>query len=385
MARGTHVFDCYNIAQLRERARRRLPLGIWEYLERGTEDEFGMVRNRNALDALTFRPRVLRDVSKIEPATDLLGCPAAFPLAIAPTGAAGIMWHEGDLALAQAAARAGVPFTISSASTMDLERIASAGGTLWFQLYFWEDRALSLAAVERAWGAGCKALFVTIDLPVQPNREYYHRNGFGTPFRPNARNILDILSRPRWLLSVMGRYMLSGGVPTQANLPDRLRNKITQSALPGTLFKQDNLDWDEVSRLRDSWPGKLVLKGILHPQDAEHAIAIGADAIVVSNHGARALDSAMASAAALPEIVKSVGGRIEVLMDGGVRRGSDVVKALAMGAMGVLAGRAPLYGLACGGEEGALRALQLLQAETVRTMAMVGARNVDEIDNALLR
>ena len=265
-----------------------------------------------------------------------------------------------------------------------IEEIARAGGDLWFQLYMWADRALSHDVIDRAAGLGCSALLVTLDLPVPPNREYLHRNGFGTPFRLNARNTLDVLAHPRWLLGTMARYAVNGGIPSQANLPDRLRNKVTQSAHPGAHFKQDNLDWDEVARLRERWPGKFVLKGILRADDAERAAAMGADAIVVSNHGGRGLDCAVASIDALPTIVEAVGGRVEIVLDSGVRRGSDVVKAVAKGASGVLAGRAALYGLAAAGEDGVVRALELLKAETSRTMAMLGARNVSEIGPDLL-
>ncbi|MGZ3198400.1 MAG: alpha-hydroxy acid oxidase [Croceibacterium sp.] len=370
---------CYNIADLRERARARLPHGIWEYAERGVEDECGMARNRAAFEAVTFRPRVLRGVASVDATTEIFGKAIPFPLAVAPTGAAGLMWHKGDLALARAAAKAGVPFIISSASTMDLEQIAEAGGRQWFQLYLWENRELSYAVIDRAWQLGCEALFVTLDLPVQPNREYIQRNGFGTPFRLNARNTLDVLTHPRWLASVMARYMLEGGIPTQANLPDRLRAKVTKGAPPGALFKQDDLDWDGLKQLRDRWSGKFVLKGVLHPEDAEKALSLGADGVVVSNHGGRALDCSMASLEALPAIVSAVGGRMTVFLDSGVRRGSDIVKAVANGADAVLAGRALLYGLAAFGEPGVARAIELLRAETVRTMAMLGARTFAEV------
>ena len=376
--------SCYSIADLRERARRRLPRGIWEYAERGTEDETGMARNRAAFERVTFRPRVLRGVQSIDPGTEIFGKRSAMPLALAPTGAAGLLWYEGDLALARAAAAAGVPFTISSASTMDVEQIALAGGRLWFQLYYWEDRALSHAVVDRARDLGCEALFITLDMPVPPNREYIHRSGFGTPFQLNARNTLDVFTHPRWLAGVMGRYALDGGIPTQANLPDRMRAKITKGAPPGALFKQDDLDWEAVKPLRDRWPGKFVLKGLLHPEDAERALALGADGVVVSNHGGRALDSSVATIDALPDIVAAVGGKMTILLDSGVRRGSDVVKAVALGADAVLAGRAPLYGLAAAGEAGVARALALLHAETARTMAMLGARTIAEVDASLL-
>ena len=377
-------FGCYNIADLRARARARLPKGVWDYLERGVEDETGMARNRAAFESITFRPRVLRGVEQIDTAITLFGREIALPLAVAPTGAAGLMWYEGDRALAEAAAGAGLPFTISSASTIDLERIAEAGGRLWFQLYLWEERELSYQVVDRARDAGCEALFITLDMAVTPNREYILRSGFGTPFRLTSRNAFDIVRHPRWLAGVMGRYALAGGIPSQANLPQRLRTKVTGSAPPGALFKQDTLDWDEVARLRDRWPGPFVLKGILHPHDADMALAMGADGIVVSNHGARALDGSMASIDALPAIVERVGGRMAVLLDSGIRRGSDIAKALALGADLVLAGRAPLYGLATGGEAGVAHALGILGAETRRTMAMLGARSVAEIDRHLL-
>jgi isopentenyl diphosphate isomerase/L-lactate dehydrogenase-like FMN-dependent dehydrogenase len=213
------------------------------------------------------------------------------------------------------------------------------------------------------------------------DREYIHRNGFRTPFRLNARNVADVLAHPRWLAGVMGRYALSGGIPSQANLPNRLRSKVTQAAMPGALFKQDDLDWDAIKTLRDRWPGKLVLKGVLHPGDAELAVKVGADGVVVSNHGARALDSSVATIDALPAVVGAIAGRAAILFDSGVRRGSDITKAVALGADVVMAGRAPLYGLAAFGEAGARRAIELLRTEFTRTMALLGTRNMQELRN----
>ncbi len=343
------VADCWNIEDLRRKARRRLPHGVWEYLERGVEDETGMARNRAAFDRLTFCPRVLRDVSAIDTSTTILGQPSALPFAIAPTGAAGMMWYRGDVELARAAAKAGIPFTISSASTMDLEEIIPAGGRQWFQLYLWENRELSYAVLDRAHAQGCDTLFVTLDLAVPPNREYLHRNGFGMPFGLNRRNVPDILTHPRWLAGVIGRYMLDGGLPQQANLPAHLKNSVARGAKPGALFKQDDLDWDAIAQIRARWPGKLVLKGILHPEDARLAVAAGADGIVVSNHGARSLDHAVAAIDALPAIVSAVSGQTAVLLDSGVRRGSDVVKALALGADAVMIGPGDALRLGGGG------------------------------------
>ena len=378
------VQSCHNIDDLRRQARRRLPLGIWEYFERGVEDELGMARNRNAFDRITFRPRVLRNVEQVDTTWEILGQKTSLPFAIAPTGAAGLAWYRGEVALASAARNAGVPFTISTASTMDLGEITAAGGTQWFQLYLWENRELSMQVVDRAWENGCTALFVTLDLPVTPNREYIKRNGFGTPFRINARNTIDVLTHPLWLAGVMGRYMIAGGIPTQANLPAQLTAKVTESLPPGAGYKQDNLDWDGIRQLRDRWPGKLVLKGVMHPEDAAQAAAVGADGIVVSNHGGRSLDGSMATMDALPEVVSAVGGRMSVLIDSGVRRGSDIVRALALGADGVLTGRAPLYGLAAGGQAGVERSIQILREEIATTMAMLGVTRVQDIDRSLL-
>lgn len=376
--------DCHNILDLKATARRRLPRGAWDYLDRGVEDETGLTRNRAALDSVTFRPRVLRAVDQVDTRCSLLGLDCAFPLALAPTGAAGLLWYRGDLELARAAAQAGIPFTISSASTIDVEEIAAARAGSWFQLYLMEDRELSMAIMQRARVAGCGTLFLTVDLPVGPNREYMHKNGFGIPFRLNAKNAFDALTHPRWLVKTIGRYLLAEGIPTQANLPPRLRAKISEGAPPGAIFKQDDLDWDGVKAIRDLWPGKLVLKGVLHPEDARLAAAIGADGVVVSNHGGRAFDCSIAPMKALPDIVDAAAGRLSVLVDGGVSRGSDIAKALALGADGVLAGRAVLYGLAVGGQAGVARAIELLRAEFARSMAMLGARTTREIDRDLL-
>jgi isopentenyl diphosphate isomerase/L-lactate dehydrogenase-like FMN-dependent dehydrogenase len=267
---------------------------------------------------------------------------------------------------------------------MDVEQIATAGGKLWFQLYLWENRALSHAAMERAKAVGCPVCFLTVDLPVNPNREYNQRNGFGTPFRLGRRNMIDIVSHPRWFAGVLGRYMLNGGIPQQANLPAHLRASVTKSAPVGSAFRNDNLDWDEMAALRDRWGGKFVVKGIMRPDDAERALALGVDGVVVSNHGGRALDCAPATIEALPGVVAAVGGKMAVFVDGGVMRGSDIVKAIALGADAVLTGRAICYGLAAGGEAGAGRALDLLSSEVRRTMGLTGCRSVAEITRDLI-
>jgi isopentenyl diphosphate isomerase/L-lactate dehydrogenase-like FMN-dependent dehydrogenase len=371
--------EAYNIADLRSLAKRRLPRGIYDYVERGCEDEHGLNCNRSAFGEIKLLPRVLKDVSSVSLTTSLFGRETAMPIAIAPTGSAGLLWYNGDHALAAAAAKLGIPFTISSASTQNIEEIAAAGGRIWFQLYLWEDRALSMDVVRRAHEAGCELLMVTVDIPVSPNREFNLRNGFGTPFRPSRRNLSDMLVHPRWLTSVMLRYALTTGMPRQANLPAHLRAKVTQMAEPGAQWRGDNLTWDEVATIRDQWPGKFVIKGILHPGDAEKAVALGADGIVVSNHGGRNLDSALPTIEALPSVVAAVGSRATIFMDGGIQRGSDIMKAVAMGARAVLVGRAPLYGLAIEGEDGVVRALEFLRSELARSMALSGVRAIDEL------
>lgn len=240
--------------------------------------------------------------------------------------------------------------------------------------------AISLAVVDRAWRAGCEALFLTLDMAVTPNREYILRSGFGTSFRLNAGNALDILAHPRWLAGVMGRYALEGGIPSQANLPQQMKTKVTGSAPPGALFKHDNMDWDEVARLRDRWPGKLVLKGILHPDDAERALAVGADGVVVSNHGARSLDAAIASLAALPAIVERVGGRLTGVLR--QRRAARQRYRQGAGARCRHGDDRPGAALWPGGGRapGVAHALGILVAETRRTMAMLGAGSPTELE-----
>ncbi|WP_137679206.1 alpha-hydroxy acid oxidase [Aurantiacibacter suaedae] len=375
---------CWNIADLRRKAEARLPRGVWEYLERGVEDETGMGRNRAALDALTFVPRVARNVEQIDLSASLLGEQSALPFAIGPTGAAGLIHYNGDIALARAARAAGIPFTISSASTLNLEQIVAEAGRVCFQLYLWENRELSFDVVRRAQAAGCDTLFVTLDLPVPPNREYLSRNGFGIPFKPNRQNVADVLMHPRWLLGVIGQYMLrEGKLPQQANLPPHLRHSIGKGGMPGAQFKQDNLDWDGIAELRDMWRGKMVVKGVLHPDDAVLAARYGLDAVIVSNHGGRALDYSIAAIDALPAVLDAAGERLDVWYDSGIRRGSDIAKALALGAKGVLIGRATLYGLAAGGEVGVARAIALLEQELRRTMAYLGVTSIEGLDRSV--
>ena len=370
---------CFNIEDLRQAARRRLPRGIFEYVDRGSEDEVGLRANRAAFERIRLLSRVLDDVSSRSLETTLFGRTLSMPMAIAPMSPAGLCWHEGEMALAHAAASAGIPYTLPTESMTALERIAEAGGTLWFQLYLWNRREYSYALVERVERAGYEALIATVDTCVAPNREYNARNGFAMPIRPSLRAALDVLAHPRWLAGTLGRYVLSSGLPIVANHPEAYRYAIFRDGPDDATNISRSMTWDDIRTLRKKWPRTLMVKGILHPDDARLAIEAGSDAIIVSNHGARNFDSAVASIDALPAVVAAVGDRATVLLDSGIRRGSDVLKALALGAKAVLVGRAALYGIGAAGEPGARHALALLRSELDRTMAYAGCREVAAI------
>jgi (S)-mandelate dehydrogenase len=367
----------YNISDLREIALRRVPKGLFEFVDRGTEDEVALRNNRAVFERIKFRPRTLVDVSARSQEVTLFGQTQKMPIAIAPTGTAGLMWYEGEIALARAAKAAGIPFTLATGSMTSMERVAEeAGGRLWFQLYMWPDKALSHTLVERARKAGYEGLVVTVDSAISGNREYNLRNGFTIPFTFTRKNVTDVLMHPRWLLGVLGRYMMTTGMPRYENYPSEIKYKVTAAPMGRSQMKNDSLNWEDLRTLRKMWPGLLMVKGIMHPQDALKAAECGADAVIVSNHGGRNLDSSPAPIEMLPGIADAVGNRLTVIVDSGYRRGSDVVKALALGASAVLIGRATLYGIAAGGEAGAARAIGLLREEIDRVMALIGCSSV---------
>jgi len=316
---------------------------------------------------------------------DIFGSSAAMPLAIAPTGTAGIAWYEGEFELAKAAAAAGVPFTLATGSNTPMEKLANeAGGRLWMQLYMWKEKHFSDELVKKAARNGFEALLWTVDIGHGANREHNLRNGFATPYVINPKSVIDMLRHPTWLSTVMGRYFMNGGMPKHVNYPEGYQMPITGNVSKlgdkkPTTKRVDQLSWDDVDRLRDIFPGKLFIKGIMRADDAEQAIEHGVDGIVVSNHGGRNMDSAPAPIQVLPEIVKAVDGRMTVIVDSGVRRGSDIVKCMALGADAVLAGRATLYGTAAGGEAGATKAIDILKDEMKRTMAYIGKQRVADI------
>ena len=370
-----------NIEDLRDAARRRLPKGVFEFFDRGSEDEVSLSENRAAFRRIKMRNKVLVDVSTRSTQTQLFGKPMAMPLAIAPTGIAGLTWYEGELELARAAQRFGVPFTLATPSITAIESIAQVeGGRNWFQLYMWRDREASYSLVKRARDAGFEALILTVDTPVSPIREYNRRNGFNSPFTFNMKIAADVAMHPGWMLNVLWPYLRTTGMPRPVNYPRGSGGRAT-SGLSGVAaaMRGDDLSWDDIARLRDRWKGPIMIKGVHLPEDAERAVKEGLDGIIISNHGGRNLDGAVSPIEVLPEIVAAVGTRTDVLIDSGIRRGSDVLKAIALGAKAVLSGRCTLYGTSIAGQHGAVHALNLLRRELDTSMAYTGCRMISEI------
>jgi (S)-mandelate dehydrogenase len=371
-----------NIEDLRVLARRRLPRAIFDFFDGGAEDETTLRGNRAAFERVRLLPKVLVDVSKIQTEVEIFGKPSALPLAIAPTGGISAGRHEAELILARAAKAWGVPFTMATPSAFTIERVAEeVGGRLWFQLYCVRNLEFRKKLVERARNAGYEAILVTVDLPVSGKRERDPRNGFHTPYSPNWRNSRDVILKPAWALE-----MLRHGLPGMANLEGYPFTAPSGTDIVTAVGREmdSGLEWNYIKRLRDEFPGKLLLKGVERPDDAERAVSVGCDGIVISNHGGRQLDGAAATLDALPEISKTVGKKLTVLLDGGVRRGVDILKARALGAHAVLTGRATLFGAMAGGEPGARRALEILSTELVRAMQLCGVRSVDAITPDLL-
>ena len=367
-----------NADDYRGRAREILPRGLFEYIDRGTEDEIALRRLRASLDGITLLPSVLTGHDRRDLDTTLLGQHLAAPLVLAPTALAGLVAHDGETKLARAASRVGIPVCISTQSVTTVETIRRGAPDvmLWFQLYVWRDRALTARLLERACACGCEALVVTVDTPVAPNREYNKRNGFEIPFKPSLRSIIDVARHPRWLLGVLMRYLLSEGMPTYGHYPDEFRTAIARPSIAEAVRIEHRLNWDDMRWLREIWPGKLIIKGVLAVNDAETAAGIGADAIVVSAHGGRNLDCLPAPAECIPAIADAVKGRLSILADSGVRRGTDVLKYLALGAEAVLLGRLPLWGLAAEGEAGAEAVVRMVLREMDTAMAFLGADRI---------
>lgn len=371
-----------NVQDLRALARRRVPRAIFDYADRGSYDEVTLRANRAGLAAIGLRQRVMVDVSTRSTATTLAGQAATMPVAIAPTGLTGLFHRNGEIHGARAAEAFGIPFCLSTMSICSIEDVrAATTKPFWFQLYVMRDRGFARSLIERAAAAQCSALVLTLDLQIQGQRHQDLKNGLAVPPRLTLANALDIMRKPGWATGV-----LFGKRRTFGNLAGQIKGSDNLATLSQWIASQfdPSLNWQDIEWVRKLWPGKLILKGVLDVEDAKAAAASGADAIVVSNHGGRQLDGAMASIAALPAIVDAVGGRTEILFDGGVQSGQDVLKALALGARGCLIGKAFLYGLAAQGEAGVTRTLEIIRRELDVSMALTGIRDVAGVTPAVL-
>jgi (S)-mandelate dehydrogenase len=381
---GRDLSRALNIADLREIARRRVPGFVFEYVEGGAEDELTLRGNRQSLESLRLVPRTLIDTSTRHHRIELFGRPAAAPLIIAPTGFNGMLHPQGDVGLARAAANLGIPYTLSTVSTTRLEDVAArAGGRLWMQLYVMKDRAIDEDIMKRAADAGYEALVFTTDANVFGRREWDTRS-YREPGKPTLRTALDTLRHPRWLMEVLVRE----GIPRFRNLesflPPGAASAVGGSTIIPKLFAPA-ITWDDIAWIRRHWPRKLLIKGVLSVADAERAAALGCEGIVLTNHGGRQLDSCVAPIDVLPEIAAAIGKRLTIIVDSGFRRGTDVVKALALGANAVMIGRAPLYGLAAGGERGVQRALEILTTEIDRALGQLGCCCVSDLEPHMVR
>lgn len=371
-----------SVADLRRMAQKRLPRGVFEFIDRGTEDELSLRHVADTFQRIKLAPHVGVDVSARDQITQLFGQTYAMPIGISPTGAAGLLWHHGEVELARAAAARNVPFILATGSLSTMEEVAGVvGSNGWFQLYRFIEDDIVAGLINRVEALGWDCLVVTMDTAALANREYNARNGFALPFRPSVKSILDVARHPSWFWSVLRKYLLAGGLPQYVNLPKDFARRI--SVDPSTM-RWNRLDWEGVRSLRRRWKRRLVVKGIVRPDDARRAVDAGADGIVVSCHGSRNLDSLVAPIDVLADIADAVGERAVVMYDSGIRRGSDIFKALALGARAVFVGRATLYGVTVAGEAGASHALNLLSRELDLTMAFAGCRTPGDVSRDLL-
>ncbi len=369
-----------NIDDLREIAKKRLPRPIFEYIDGAAEDGIAKQHNREVYRSLKIKNRVLKNVSKRSTATEIFGKKLTMPYAISPTASAGLMCEGGEVALAKAAARMGVPCTVATNALTSLEEIVeAAGGNLWMQLYMWVDKKLRADFVQRIKSAGFDTLLVTVDGSVGANREHDRKNGYTMPLRYTPKLIAGVLANPGWCLRVLAPQYLKRGAFTKANYPPEMSSKLSDKPTDHEMTKPDTQCWDDIKRIRDIWPGYMLVKGLQSWEDVVLAADNGMDGVVLSNHGGRYLDSAPAPLQLVPEVRRAVGDRLKIIIDSGARRGSDIVKAIAMGADLVMSGRPTLYGAAASGEAGAYRALEIFQTEMDRVMAQLGLNRIDEI------
>ncbi len=370
------------VDDLRKQMERRVPRMFFDYCESGSWTESTFNANETDFQDIKFRQRVAIDVSKRSTAMKMLGQDVPMPVALAPTGLAGMQHADGEILAAQAAESFGVPFTLSTMSICSIEDVAeNTSKPFWFQLYVMRDRKFIRNLVERAKAANCSALMITLDLQIMGQRHKDVRNGLSAPPKPTLKNMINLATKPSWCLGMLGtrrrefRNIVGhvDGVEDMSSLADWTVSQFDPS-----------LSWDDVREIRKQWGGKIIIKGILDVEDARQAVNVGADAVVVSNHGGRQLDGAPSSIAALPAIVDAIGDKCEVWMDGGIRTGQDVLRAVALGAKGTLIGRAFLYGLGAGGRDGVTKVLEILHKELDLTMALCGRSNLSDVDDSIL-
>jgi L-lactate dehydrogenase (cytochrome) len=370
------------VDDLRKQMERRVPRMFFDYCESGSWTESTFNANETDFQDIKFRQRVAIDVSKRSTAMKMLGQDVPMPVALAPTGLAGMQHADGEILAAQAAESFGVPFTLSTMSICSIEDVAeNTSKPFWFQLYVMRDRKFIRNLVERAKAANCSALMITLDLQIMGQRHKDVRNGLSAPPKPTLKNMINLATKPSWCLGMLGtrrrefRNIVGhvDGVGDMSSLADWTVSQFDPS-----------LSWDDVREIRKQWGGKIIIKGILDVEDARQAVNVGADAVVVSNHGGRQLDGAPSSIAALPAIVDAIGDKCEVWMDGGIRTGQDVLRAVALGAKGTLIGRAFLYGLGAGGRDGVTKVLEILHKELDLTMALCGRSNLADVDDSIL-
>lgn len=373
-----------NFLDLERAGKRHLPRPIYGYVANAAEEGKSLAANRAAFDDYCFVPRALRNVSRVSLETELLGTRYAAPFGIAPMGISALSAYRGDLALARAASRAEVPMIMSGSSLIPMEEVAKIDGSDWFQAYLPGDRPGIEALLERIERAGFRNLVITVDYAVPPNPDNNRRSGFSSPIRPSARLALDGLLKPRWLYGTFYKTLRHHGIPHFENNHATRGIPVISRNVNRDFSGRTHLDWDYLALVRERWPGNLVVKGILHPEDAKRAKDHGADGIIVSNHGGRQLDGTIAPLRALPDIVEAVGD-YPVMIDSGFRRGTDVLKALALGARFVFFGRPFNYAAAYAGEAGVEHAIRLMREEIARDMALLGITEIQQMDKSRLR
>lgn len=379
-----NIQSAINLDDMRLLARQKLPRIAFDFIDGGADDELCMQRNRDAFGQYRLVPRYLRDVSRRDQAVTLLGRAYASPVGISPTGLAGLFRPGADLMLAAAARDANVPFMLSSASNAALEDVMPvAPEHVWFQMYCTSDERINADLVRRASQAQVRVLVVSVDVPVNANRERNRRNGFSRPFRMTPGVVLEALGHPAWVL----RYLRTGGIPMMRNWMPYAPGGASAAQVAdmyGTLTPAPMVSWEHLRRIRDAWQGPLVIKGLLHPDDAREAVRLGANGLVVSNHGGRQLDAAPSPLEMLPLIRAAVGDQAELILDSGVRRGSDAVIARCLGARSIIFGRPTLYAVAAAGQAGAARALQIMRNEIDMVLAQIGCPSFEALDASYL-